>query len=601
MSFSKIQHMSQRILHAHWMIQNESHRRGAIAALSAVIMVVMLGFVAFTVDVGYIQLTKTQLQTAADAAALAAAMEISGTATPTQVMANGRIAAQQMLAMHRNGDKSSTTCDVNTDVLFGRSSWNSSTQKYDYFWGPNEYPFNVVKVRAMRTTGSSAGDNRLPLFFSPFMGSQKADVGAEAIATFHPRDIMIVLDFSSSMNDDSSFGAIGTLGRTYVEGNLLTMYQQLGSPVYGNMTFTPQYVTLRGVAASGSIPHIDVTYKRTQVSVVSTSNLIQVKLSFSDGTTQTFSSLSAKTGSFAGSGSAAGKTISSCWVKSGTNASMSSGSLGEQFDFTAAKIKTALGLDIAYPYPGGSWAEYITSVQSSTNSAGGAGAGDIAYAGYRDMYGYMTWLSYIQTEREQASDTPDLWKTSEQPVGAMKDASDYFLDYLIGLQSEDQVGLAIYTHPNTPGALLELPLSNNLANVKTTLRHRQAGHYNSNTNISAGMTLARTELVAHSRARSFRTMVLMTDGQANLPGTATQARDAVITEANLAAANKIKILTISLGVAADTALMQQVASATGGVHFNIPGNQTASAMQAQLQNAFREIASSRPLKIISGK
>ena len=220
---------------------------------------------------------------------------------------------------------------------------------------------------------------------------------------------MVVLDFSGSMNDDSCFGAIGKLGRSYIESNLQTMWTQLGSPVYGNLTFTPQYAKLKGRAASGTIPHIDVIYKRSSAEVSSTLNLSTVKLKFSSGATQTFSGLTGLLKVLQGSGSNAGKDITNCWVISGTNASLSSGNLDEQFDFTAANIKTASGLTTPHPYLGGSWDEYIQAVQSSSNN--------IKAAGYRDMYGYMTWLEYLQTQRYGSADTPDLWKTSEQPVG----------------------------------------------------------------------------------------------------------------------------------------------------------------------------------------
>ena len=52
---------------------NRSRRKGAIAVLAAIFMVVMLGMVAFSVDVGYIAKTQAELQRACDAAALAAA------------------------------------------------------------------------------------------------------------------------------------------------------------------------------------------------------------------------------------------------------------------------------------------------------------------------------------------------------------------------------------------------------------------------------------------------------------------------------------------------------------------------------------------------
>lgn len=575
-------------------------RRGVIIVLSAIFMIILLGFVALTADIGYVQLTKTQLQSAADAASLAAAQELSGTDTPEVVRSNARASAQAVAGLYRNGDLSSVTLNTTTDIIFGKTTWNATTSSYNYLWGDDKTPYNVVKIRATRGVNGS-NDNRLPLLFGPILGTTKTGVSAESVATFQPRDIMLVLDFSSSMNDDSSLGAIGDLGRSYVENNLFTMYQELGSPVYGNLTFTPQYAKLKGRAASGTIPHIQCTYRRKSIIVTSTLALSQVRLQFSDGATQTFSSLSGLTGTYSGTSGNANKDITNCWVRSGTNGSLTSGNLGEQFDFTATNIKTALGLTGTYPYPGGSWSEYISAVQSSNTSPGGSGSGDIGYAGYRDMYGYLTWINYLQTDREQAYDTTDLWKTSQQPVGALKDASKYFIDYIISQQSNDQIGLSIYTHPNSPGAILEQGLTTNLAAVKTLLTQRQAGHYNANTNISAGMTVARQEIEARSRLRAFRTMVLMTDGLPNLPGNSSQARAAVITEANLAAAAKIKILTISVGAGADTSLMQQVADITGGLHFIIPGNQTAAAMRAQLENAFRQIASSRPLKLVSGQ
>lgn len=560
--------------------------------MTAVLMVVLLGFVAMTVDVGFIELTRTQLQSAADASALSGAMELSGIDDPALVRANARNAIVQAAAMHRAGDKASVTIDPVADVTFGKLVWNGLSQTYKIQWGEDQTPYNVVKVRAMRTTGGS-GDNRLPLFFAPAIGSQKADVGAEAIATFQPRDIMVVLDFSASMNDDSSFGAINKLGRTAIESNLQNMWTQLGSPVYGNLTVTPQYAKLKGRAASGTIPHIDVTYKRSSVEVSSTLNLSSVRLKFSNGSTQTFSGLTAKLGVFQGSGGNSGKDVTSSWVISGTNASLSSGSLGEQFDFTAANIKTALGLTTPYPYPGGSWDEYIQAVQSSSNN--------IKAAGYRDMYGYMTWLEYLQTQRWSYADTPDLWKTSEQPVGSMKDAVGLFTDYLVKMEAEDYVGLSIYTHTNSAGAILEHGLSKNLAQVKSTTQQRQAGHYKPGTNISAGMKIGRDELVAHSRPRAARLMVLMTDGIPNEPGSTSTATAAVITEANAAKTDKIKILTISLGASADKALMQQVADITGGEHFNVPGGSSIAAVQDQLEIVFRKIANSRTLRLISDR
>ena len=57
-------------------------------------------------------------------------------------------------------------------------------------------------------------------------------------------------------------------------------------------------------------------------------------------------------------------------------------------------------------------------------------------------------------------------------------------------------------------------------------------------------------------------------------------------------------MTVSLGAAADTALMASIAQMTNGVHFNIPGGQSVSDYEEDLKDVFREIAKDRPLKLV---
>src|SRR6516225_7042631 len=52
-------------------LTHESQRRGATVPLFAILLVPLMGMLAFSIDLGYIVLVKTDLQTAADAAALA--------------------------------------------------------------------------------------------------------------------------------------------------------------------------------------------------------------------------------------------------------------------------------------------------------------------------------------------------------------------------------------------------------------------------------------------------------------------------------------------------------------------------------------------------
>ncbi len=568
-------------------------RRGNILALTALFMSVVLAFTAFTVDIGFITLTKTQMQAAADAAALAASMELTSSDDAATVRANCRAAAASVAANFENGDRSSVALNTANDVLFGKQVSIGNGQ-FSTQWGDQYTPHNIVKVLIRRRTETNSQgqlvDNRLPLFFGPAIGNQNVTLQAEAVAAFQPRDIVIVLDFSASMNDDSSLGAIDVLGRTYVESNLQTMWQELGSPVYGNLTFTPQYATLAGGPLTGSYPHIDVTYKRTSVSIVSTSSLKKVTLRMSGNRTQTFSNLSGTTGTFQGTGSNSGREIQSVSVESGGNANRSGDGLGERFNINSTTIKSALGLTGTYPYAAGSWDEYISTVQSSS--------GEIKDAGYRDQYGYLTWLHYLQYERPAADETADLWKTSEQPLECLKDGVDLFIQHLIDLPSEDQVGLSIYTHTSSAGAILEHGLIRDYEQIKNTTRHRQAGHYTGGTNISAGMAVARAELQAHARPRAHKLMLVMTDGQANAPGSASQAYQAVITEAYAAKNAGIKVVTISVGLGADTELLDEVAAIGNGEHFNVPGGQSIADVQAQLLQVFRRVATSRPLKLI---
>src|SRR6266851_2982452 len=55
---------------------NKPRRRGAVLPLTAILLIFLMGMVAFSVDLGYICMTQGQLQTAADAAALAGAAKL---------------------------------------------------------------------------------------------------------------------------------------------------------------------------------------------------------------------------------------------------------------------------------------------------------------------------------------------------------------------------------------------------------------------------------------------------------------------------------------------------------------------------------------------
>ncbi|MFN0199649.1 MAG: pilus assembly protein TadG-related protein, partial [Planctomycetaceae bacterium] len=406
-----------------------------------------LGIVALGVDLGVVSLTKSKLRNAVDAAALAAAQEIiSAVETVGQNGGDGsqvadantvsEAAARQMA--HNVAELNSVFVDPELDVRFGKRFYNDDTGLFEIEW--DVAPYNVVKVTARKDNPEPGQpDSKLTLFFARIFGKSSTTVDASAVAYVESRDIVLVLDYSASMNDDSELGSISKLGQANIEANISEIWEDLGSPTYGNMAFAPNWVTLSGQNASGQIPHIDVTWKSTSLYVVSTKNLTSVKMQFSNGNTQTVNS-SAKTGTFQGSGSNSGKLITKCWVKSGSN-----GSSGELFDFYSnTSVKKGLGLtNVSYPYGSGSWDNYIEYCRGTSSNTSGYNS-DVYNAGHHRKFGMLTLIDYWNTQKPSFSQTQDLWKGRQYPVAAMRQGASLFNDFLSGLDFGDHVGLVTY-------------------------------------------------------------------------------------------------------------------------------------------------------------
>ncbi|MCE9605791.1 MAG: VWA domain-containing protein [Planctomycetia bacterium] len=453
-----------------------------IIVLTAILMVFMLGMIAFAVDIGYIANARTEIQRATDSAAYAGA----------GALVNGTTAATT----------EAQTFLVNNKVAGQTLKTSNATFEYGN-WDPTSRTFTVTNTtpNSIRVTANA---NQQPLFFGNAIGNSSFNVQGKSVATYQPRDIGLVLDYSGSMAYDSQFKNIGLLGQTTIENSLKQIYAQLGSPTFGTLTMTP------------------VAYGTS-----STSNTTVIK------------------------------------------------------NFKLDKV--------AYPYPGGSWSEYVDYVQTDSY---------VNSAGYRNKYGYLTWVNYLLYAQCGNADTPALKNCSVQPVTALKDAVDVFLSFLSENSTDDRVALAIYTYSDST-AILEQGLTKVYSTISSICRGRQAGHYIGGTNISAGMTKARVEVQNNARVGAQKMLVVMTDGVVNLPsGNSTTDKASVIAEANLCAAAKIPVVTISLGAYADTDLMQQVADITGGVAFVIEGGQPIAQVQAQLEAVFAQVAADRPLKLV---
>lgn len=163
-------------------------RRGAIVVLVAVMMIVFLASVVFSVDVAYMQLTRTQLRSATDAAARAAgeglsrAQDINYARQAAKDIAQANLVAGDPLLLD------------DADVIFGNSTQQSSGA---WTFTPNGEPINAVRVNGRRTRTAPSGS--VPTFFGRVFNVLDFQPVQEATVVRLDRDVCLVVDRSSSM------------------------------------------------------------------------------------------------------------------------------------------------------------------------------------------------------------------------------------------------------------------------------------------------------------------------------------------------------------------------------------------------------------------
>lgn len=563
-------------------------RRGAIAIFTAFLLVVLMACLALSIDTGYMYSMQTQLDRSVDAAALAG----------TSMLIDGEAAAQDMVVEYlvRNPLGETNSIEIDAQITTLKAEWLQEHEEelqmtYGY-WNPETRQLETsFEPSAVRVVVARA---ELPTFFARALGHDRFTVESSAIATYKPRDIMVVLDLSASMNDDSELKSIGALGRAAVEDNLTDIYQELGSPIYGNMNLTPGYATAIGVPPeAGNLPQITIEYRGNSIHITSTKDVSNVLLEFDDQTTLRDESFHDGDTEVT---MTATKRIVRAWVKSGTNAAYweNTNGLGEPFDFTDPNTFVgALELtDVPYPYPSGSWSDYVSYVLSEGTAN--------TNAGYRDKFGYINLVNYWLERQPAHSQTPDLKYVSAQPLATVKDAVALFVDYVREINTRDRIGLAVFNSSTGEGSV-EVPLSYDLDLAVQAAQLRQAGHYHSSTNIGGGLESAVDELMQNGRDGAFKMIILLADGGANFYNGASDpvgATNFAISEAQRAYAQKYKVMTISLGLGADLSLMQEIADLADGLHFNVPGGRTVNETRDDLIDAFREIARKRPVMLV---
>lgn len=165
-------------------------RRGAMMVFVAVLLAGFLAMVAISIEIAHIQLARTELRSATDAASKAAALELARTqdiglaiARGTDVAAENQVIGAPLLLSPG-------------DFQFGSSVENGATGRFEF--DQSSTPINGVRVTGSRTNGSRSGP--ISLFFGGFLGTSIFEPQAVATATFINRDVVLVVDRSGSMS-----------------------------------------------------------------------------------------------------------------------------------------------------------------------------------------------------------------------------------------------------------------------------------------------------------------------------------------------------------------------------------------------------------------
>lgn len=206
-------------------------RPGAIAVLTAIVLVVLLMCVAVAIDIGAIVLVRTQLQSASDSAALAAATQLG--------YGQAAVAAEATSYANHNKQLGGSSAEIDpSEVNIG--VWDRTTQTFT-----TADHGNAVRVT---TRGTNHG-----YFFAKMAGPQTFSSGATAIASAVPRDIILVVDLSGSMNSDTepAWSANAIEGQSGVpagtgEALLSTLYTDLYGGISGSDFNLADFVTNNG-------------------------------------------------------------------------------------------------------------------------------------------------------------------------------------------------------------------------------------------------------------------------------------------------------------------------------------------------------------------
>jgi Flp pilus assembly protein TadG len=168
------------------MKSQKSTRRGTITILTAIFAIVVIGMVAFSVDIGYVLTAKEEMQRTADAAALATCWEYGQQLSVGQTAANASQSARSTASDYASYNQvtnspmyvsENAANDASGDVVFGYVSDLGGGA--DNFQTGDSSLYNAVRVRVRK---DSSLNDEVPYFFARVFGKQGQILNAEATA-----------------------------------------------------------------------------------------------------------------------------------------------------------------------------------------------------------------------------------------------------------------------------------------------------------------------------------------------------------------------------------------------------------------------------------
>ncbi len=562
-------------------------RRGIIVVLTGFALVAVFAFVALSVDTGRIVVTENQMQNAVDAAALAASQEITVAAQDAAEeggsaadATQAAVAAARLMAAEV-GAANNVYIDPDNDVQFGTRHYDAGTGEWSTEWGTS--PYNVVRVVARRTGPDvSAPDGEFPLAFGWAIGRSQVPIQASAVAYVEARDLVVCLDWSSSMNNDSSIRSFDTLGQAGTENALDAMWDSLvaADPRWPNNSLSK--FPSSGFGAINS-------YYGTYAAYDDTSDLFHtLGLDQPDGHGNSYIPFP-----------------------------------------QAGRSNNGDGLPYNMPSESSSrdkWRAYIRYVRDNQSNRNAYKSGHP----YRYRYGYRSLMDYFQEKKYRAKYTEDLWRTPHYPFHACKEGTTLLLEFMENLEFGDEVGIAVYY--SSSRQLTELhdgevdidisadPITGDYATLDTLHRRHQTANWGGSTGMGYGIKTSREMLDAYRRYGTRPTMLIMTDGQTNqkpsgwsLPAgfdwddwtdydgdgnadysTTNSKKQYAFWEATEAIRHGVTIHTMAVGAGADPDIMRAIAFAGDGIFVNVPGGSTIAELEDQVLDAFNQIASKVP-------